>query len=503
MSESRYLSPRHTTTRSRVARHLRAATVASIPAAGSARRRYAAGAAVAAMLFGSVAVLVTPADASFTSAAPLSTTIGRLSVPSLHTAVVHRVGRVAGTSTHIRGRGSRPTSSARIGVTVRVLISSTARATATVSDGVDAATEVRTVQVSRTVSRTSFTVTHRGRAAARARARAAAWVAALQGADVAATQTAADTALAAARVTYTRRHTSQPSPSGSASASASASASLAPTTSPTPVVVTPSPTTSDSVSPSATTSVSPTATATSVPAPIVTPTVDPNAMPVGNLTGWKQVFADDFTKTAALGSFLSTYGSTWSAYPSPWKDTSRNGTYNPAKTLSTANGLLDIFVHTENGVHYVSAPEPRLPTMTYGRYSVRFQSDSTPGYKAAWLLWPDSGVWPGDGEIDFPEGDLDSNMSAFAHFASGNGGQDAFTLAATFASWHTATVEWTPGKVVFYLDGRVVGTCTKMVPSKPMHWVLQTETTLSGAVPSDSASGHVRIDWVTAYTYAP
>ena len=160
-------------------------------------------------------------------------------------------------------------------------------------------------------------------------------------------------------------------------------------------------------------------------------------------------------------------------------------------------------MHTEGGTHYVAAPTPKLPSMTYGRFSVRFQADSTPGYKAAWLLWPDSNVWPADGEIDFPEGDLDKNMSAFAHWATGSGGQDAFTLTATYAAWHIATIDWTPGKLVFYLDGKVVGTSTKMVPTKAMHWVMQTETTLNGSAPSSSVSGHVRVDWVTAYAYTP
>jgi hypothetical protein len=226
-------------------------------------------------------------------------------------------------------------------------------------------------------------------------------------------------------------------------------------------------------------------------------------MPTGNLPGWTQVFADDFTTAAPLGSFLTSYGSRWGAYPSPWKDTSGNGVYNPGKTMSAAGGAMDLWVHTEAGVHYVAAPQPKLPTMTYGRFSARFQADSTPGYKVAWLLWPDSGVWPGDGEIDFPEGDLNSNMSAFAHFASSGGGQDAFTLSTTFTGWHTATIDWTPGKLVFYLDGKVIGTSTKLVPSKPMHWVMQTETTLNGSAPSNAASGHVRVDWVTAYKYTP
>ena len=72
-----------------------------------------------------------------------------------------------------------------------------------------------------------------------------------------------------------------------------------------------------------------------------------------------------------------------------------------------------------------------------------------------------------------------------------------------YAAWHTAVIEWTPQSVTFYLDGRVIGTYTNpaVIPSTPMHWVLQTETQLSGGPPSDSAAGNVRIDWVTAYTH--
>ena len=32
-----------------------------------------------------------------------------------------------------------------------------------------------------------------------------------------------------------------------------------------------------------------------------------------------------------------------------------------------------------------------------------------------------------------------------------------------------------------------------------MHWVLQTETRLSGGPPPASAAGDVLVDWVTAY----
>ena len=257
----------------------------------------------------------------------------------------------------------------------------------------------------------------------------------------------------------------------------------------------------------------PTATATATATPTSTATSAPTGteVPVGDLPGWKQIWTEDFTRTAPLGSFLTTYADTMGAYPAGWKDTSKNGTYDPARTLSAANGMMDIWVHTENAVPYVSAPQPRLfgagakagQGQTYGRYSARFRADAAPGYKVAWLLWPDSDVWPGDGEIDFPEGRLSKTIGAYAHFASVSGGQDAFETTASFDPWHVATIEWTPSAVTFYLDGTKIGTSTKYVPSKPMHWVLQTETTLDGIVPDPSVSGHVQLDWAVAYAYAP
>jgi beta-glucanase (GH16 family) len=127
------------------------------------------------------------------------------------------------------------------------------------------------------------------------------------------------------------------------------------------------------------------------------------------------------------------------------------------------------------------------------------------GYKGAWLLWPASEVWPRDGEIDFPEGDFDSTIWAFMHRQGATAGsdQDWFSTSARWTDWHTAVTEWTPSSVRFLLDGQVVGTSTSRIPNTPMHWVIQNETTLSGYVPADSVSGHVLIDWVAVWSYAP
>jgi hypothetical protein len=229
-------------------------------------------------------------------------------------------------------------------------------------------------------------------------------------------------------------------------------------------------------------------------------------MPTTDLPGWKLTFNDDFNTPVALGNFPSAVSNKWSAYPSPWTDTSKHGRYSP-EIVSIANSTMDIYVHTEGGVHKVAAPEPQVSggDQLYGRYAIRFRSDPIDGYKVAWLLWPKSGTWPRDGEIDFPEGDLDGKISAFMHRqgASSGSDQDAYSTNVTLTSWHTAVIEWGPSQTRFLLDGIVIGTSTSKIPNTPMHWVIQTETALDGSTPSNSASGHVQIDWVAVWKYAP
>ncbi len=236
------------------------------------------------------------------------------------------------------------------------------------------------------------------------------------------------------------------------------------------------------------------------------------AMPLGDLPHFHQIFTDDFLNDVPVGSFPTAVSSKWKAYPSPWQDTSKNGVYTPLKVLSQQGGLLNMYLHTENGVHMVSAPVPVLPGVTspgggqlYGRYAARFRADSLHGYKTAWLLWPDSETWPRDGEIDFPEGNLDGTIAAFMHRQNGSSGsdQDAYSTTKTYGTWHTAVLEWTPTYVMFMLDGVVLGTSTARIPNTPMHYVLQTETALDGTVPADAVAGNVQVDWVAVWSYVP
>jgi beta-glucanase (GH16 family) len=173
--------------------------------------------------------------------------------------------------------------------------------------------------------------------------------------------------------------------------------------------------------------------------------------------------------------------------------------------------MLDWFLHSENGVSKGAAPAPKFPnsstnppranSLLYGRYSVRYRADPMPGFKTAWLLWPDSGVWPRDGEIDFPEGDLSKIIYGALHFARPVDAFEKFDSDQSANSWHVATMEWSPGRVEFFLDGRSLGSSTTDVPSTPMHLILQTESCLTGC-PAPETQGHVYLDWISIWVPA-
>jgi hypothetical protein len=235
-----------------------------------------------------------------------------------------------------------------------------------------------------------------------------------------------------------------------------------------------------------------------------TPTTPPAAPSRSSPPGWRLIFHEDFGTNVSPGGFLSTYRD-FGAYPWGWLDTSKRGHYDPS-VLSVSAGIMTMHLYTSaDGIHHVAALYPRLPggwNQLYGRYSVRFRADPVAGYKAAWLLWPQSEVWS-DGEIDFPEGDLTGKISVFLHHVGAPADQDYFGTGAGFVDWHIATIEWSPNKVVFAFDGRVIGTSTRHVPATPMHYVLQTETALGSEPVPSTAAGNVQVDWVSVWGYAP
>lgn len=227
-----------------------------------------------------------------------------------------------------------------------------------------------------------------------------------------------------------------------------------------------------------------------------------SAVPNADLPGWHLVLSQDFTRDAALGQFASAYPG-WASYDGD-HDTSGNGTYNSATTTTVHGGVLDEYLHTQGGRAQVMAltPPGGAAHQTYGRYAVRFRSDVIPDYKIAWLLWPCNDNWS-EGEIDFPEADLDHTIEGYAHDVTGSPSRNAWSVqtGTSLTDWHTAVVEWSPSGLTYTLDGRSWHTSdASAVPQNPMNWVLQTETAENGPNPSASVSGHIDIDWVAAWS---
>ena len=228
---------------------------------------------------------------------------------------------------------------------------------------------------------------------------------------------------------------------------------------------------------------------------------------------WMETARQEFSQPADRGNIDAVYGADMRGY-SGFTDTSGFGLYSPDQVLSVADGALDFFLHSESGRPRVASVVPFGYTgQVYGRYSLRFRYDKIPGYKVAVMLWPVSDRWS-DGEIDWPEGELNAPLyGASAVVGSSTGGKMRFDPPhRTYApdgpgGWHVATVEWTPGKVQWFWDDRLVGETTdaRGVPTERMRLTIQTETAdrANENTPGPDVSGHLQVDWVVQYAYRP
>jgi beta-glucanase (GH16 family) len=257
------------------------------------------------------------------------------------------------------------------------------------------------------------------------------------------------------------------------------------------------------------------------PPPAPAPSASGVPAPAGDLPGWRQILLDDFAQDVASwgdctswangascpGLAGTPYASKWWAYPSNYQDTREKnngdgGFYQPSD-MYMSGGQLHLPLSRANGTSRSQAPVPKATIgRTYGRFSLRARSDSSPNFKVAWLMWRVVTNW---GEIDFPEADLDDDGICAVNHAM-NGG-DAFKKCANSTdfsdgNWHTYTTEWTPGRLRFYVDGILFGETTNQVPSTAMTWIIQSETRLSGTLESNAAPIEIDIDWVAVWAPA-
>jgi beta-glucanase (GH16 family) len=229
-------------------------------------------------------------------------------------------------------------------------------------------------------------------------------------------------------------------------------------------------------------------------------------MPTGDIRGWHKVFADDFT-----GRSLD---SQWKAYWGvPGGDP--GGFFDPTH-VTVSGGELMISAYKDSSDDawdagpntYVTGGVSSSPSFaqTYGKYLVRFRFGAGVGIAHAILLWPQSNTWPP--EMDFSEDNGANRQTDYAtlHYGASNT-QIQKSVEADLTHWHTLGVEWTPGRLVYTLDGKDWATVTGAeVPSTPMTLDIQTQGWACGTsaweeCPNAATPSHVNlyVDWVVAY----
>jgi beta-glucanase (GH16 family) len=218
---------------------------------------------------------------------------------------------------------------------------------------------------------------------------------------------------------------------------------------------------------------------------------------------WKRVFFDDFSHGLDQRSW-GKYSGQPGGDPGGWWDPSH---------VTVGHGILNLETYRDArfGGRWVSGgvSSSHALRQRYGKYLVRFRMDAGRGVQGILLLWPVRDVWPP--EIDFAEsggiGSRRDEVSATLHHGSKNH-QIQRTVHADFTRWHTAGVEWTPGRLVYTLDGRRWATVRgKYVPKMRMELDIQAQAGTCGdryaPCPDGSTPDHVnlQVDHVAAYRY--
>jgi len=210
--------------------------------------------------------------------------------------------------------------------------------------------------------------------------------------------------------------------------------------------------------------------------------------------GWTQRGGDEFS-----GSELDT--STWRRYGGTGG--SGVGVRDP-EAVSVSQGALTITASGDvsGGLAWYASP-----ATTYGRWEFRARIEPGTGYAPAILLWPDSDVWPQDGEIDVlevPAGDRQVNHTT-VHFGPDDQREEVVT-AGDFTQWHTYSLDWQPSSITVYLDGDQVFQTTDpdAIPDGPMHLAVQLDVGPQGTwIPardeSTPATVSLYVDWVRLY----
>lgn len=138
----------------------------------------------------------------------------------------------------------------------------------------------------------------------------------------------------------------------------------------------------------------------------------------------------------------------------------------------------------------------------YGRWDIKCRSDQVAGYSPYILLWPASGNWPADGEVDVYENPKQNDvLHITVHWSSSNQ-QEGKTFTFDQEAWHVHTVIWEASYIDYYLDGVLLWHDTNLSHQPPgAMWLGLANDIKPWGQPAPAAGTQhsFYIDWVRIY----
>lgn len=220
-------------------------------------------------------------------------------------------------------------------------------------------------------------------------------------------------------------------------------------------------------------------------------------LPPANAAGFRLAFQDDFN-----GDRINT--DKWGVY------NGGNGGDRVASNTIVRNGMLTLRTQKVNGVWKgAGVSAARANRQTYGKYEMRVRFDRGYGVRAVGLLWPVSGGWPP--EVDFyeiPGKNTNRTLNTLTnHYRTASSPHRMHHASYTgrFDQWQTVSVEWTPNRLEYKLNGVTQAVMTQNVPRAGMWLGLQTRAGSDMGVKPDGTTPPVvdmEVDWVKIYSYS-
>lgn len=227
------------------------------------------------------------------------------------------------------------------------------------------------------------------------------------------------------------------------------------------------------------------------------------AVPRGDIPGWRQTFVDDFDRCEL--------GANWGAYyGQPGGDPASWWEYEQASVIG---GALQLRAEQKDGRWVTGGASNSVVSQKYGKWEVRLRADRSDEISYHVLLWPADEVWPPEIDIAESADGTRQTMSSFLHW-SGPEGDHHFSQAdlnLDTNEWQTIGVEWDPDQIRYTVNGQTWARSPlgASIPNTPMWLGIQAQ---AGACTKLQAWGvgecgvagtpdvaDVLVDWVTVY----